>query len=831
MRPALGFENWTPDTDDITALKQAEQNFLDGEVEEDHSDPPPLDEPIVPQVMDYGTYGAEGSDILRLPEAVGAYQRSEGIQSEPYGPSRRTSKISSIGAPTPYSKPDAANKPLPELAPRPSQSESSQGIKRAVEQELPDSDSQETKRIAVEDVEGEPTPAGDPTQAPAATTTLPPVPEERVGASEALLGLVETNPGQFELDEPGDDGSPPLAARSERMINLPEVFKSEYDGPTLDADDMDQVEDCHPDWEICYAGDQTQLVNPTTLTRKEQKALDREIPWREIVSRGGDYLKQFVSAAQKECTSWKQWGPVEPMTSKEAQKVLGDPVLRKRVLKARTCYRDKNIGRSPLKPKARVVVLGHRDPDLSCINRDAPTPSRTSEMVLLTVFICGVNGGYGVSSEWQLYAADASTAFPQGQQPTDERPGELYMMPPEDPIMGQVEDGWNHPMYRNVGNIYGLANAPRLWAQEVISKLTAANFKAHTLDHMLFLHRDEKQQVNCAIIVYVDDFLIVRHESFPLEILTNMFKWGDWTEVRQGIRFKGKNIRMTKDQETKEWILTIDQEDFIKGMTIGQVPRSRSQSDPTLTAEELTEFRSCCGSLQWLAGQTRPDIASAVSLSSKGLETKIDDLKRLYRLMSYVKATSDVGITLKPIKLCSETIVVSYGDCSWANAEGMKSQEGIIVVLSSSDCLEGQSRCIPMDWKTCRTPRVVRSTLAGEAYAADDAIDRAHHVNATLTEILTGDSILNTGPILKHAHATDCRSLFDSVISSNPNTEEKRVLLTIRAIQEALDSKMMRWVPTDKMIADILTKDSDNLRWSFLPWMKDPTCQLKRIAE
>ena len=57
------------------------------------------------------------------------------------------------------------------------------------------------------------------------------------------------------------------------------------------------------------------------------------------------------------------------------------------------------------------------------------------------------------------------------------------------------------------------------------------------------------------------------------------------------------------------------------------------------------------------------------------------------------------------------------------------------------------------------------------------------------------------------------------------------MLLTIRAIQEALDSRMMRWVPTDKMIADILTKDSDNLRWSFLPWMKDPTCQLKRIAE
>lgn len=208
-------------------------------------------------------------------------------------------------------------------------------------------------------------------------------------------------------------------------------------------------------------------------------------------------------------------------------------------------------------------------------------------------------------------------------------------------------------------------------------------------------------------------------------------------------------------------------------MTVGQVPRSRSQTDPTLTAEELTEFRSCCGSLQWLAGQTRPDIiASAVSLSSKGLETKVDDLKRLYRLMSYVKATSDLGITLKPIKLNSETVIVSCGDCSWANAEGMKSQEGIIVVLSSKDCLEGQARCIPMDWKTCRTPRVVRSTLAGEAYAADDAIDRGHHVNATLTEILTGESILNTGPILKHAHATDCRIRFGHQFESEHRGEK-----------------------------------------------------------
>ena len=172
--------------------------------------------------------------------------------------------------------------------------------------------------------------------------------------------MIEVRPGQYELEEPGADGSSPIHQRSERMINLPEVFKSEHEGPDLGSHDMDQVEDCHPDWHVCYTGDQSVLANPTTMTRKEQKALDREIPWREIVSKGGKYLEEFVGAAQKECTSWKLWGPVVPIGKKEADAIMGDPILRKRILKARTCYRDKNVGRSPLASKTQGKSRGAR---------------------------------------------------------------------------------------------------------------------------------------------------------------------------------------------------------------------------------------------------------------------------------------------------------------------------------------------------------------------------------------------------------------------------------------------------------------------------------------
>ena len=76
--------------------------------------------------------------------------------------------------------------------------------------------------------------------------------------------------------------------------------------------------------------------------------------------------------------------------------------------------------------------------------------------------------------------------------------------------------------------------------------------------------------------------------------------------------------------------------------------------------------------------------------------------------MSYAKATDDVGLLIRPIPLDSET-VVSYGDSSWANAQNYKSQEGIAIVLTTREALEGLDRCVLLDWKTTRTPRVVLS--------------------------------------------------------------------------------------------------------------------------
>ena len=42
----------------------------------------------------------------------------------------------------------------------------------------------------------------------------------------------------------------------------------------------------------------TSVTPGQPLTRQQQKALDKELPWRVIVDKGGDYLAAFIQAAR-----------------------------------------------------------------------------------------------------------------------------------------------------------------------------------------------------------------------------------------------------------------------------------------------------------------------------------------------------------------------------------------------------------------------------------------------------------------------------------------------------------------------------------------------------
>ena len=549
------------------------------------------------------------------------------------------------------------------------------------------------------------------------------------------------------------------------------------------------------------------------MSRMELKALDREIPWRKILEMPDSYIDKFLEAIIKEAESWSSWQSVEPISDREAQEILRHPDKKRRVLKSQ----------GELRPKCRVVALGHLDPDLPVLSRNSATPGRLAEHCLYAMIVAGHNRQlFNTTMAWTAWSGDAATAFLQGEQ---QRQEPLYLLPPSDGLIARTNT-WQHRLYRVRGNIYGLANAPATWNKEVERRLTALHYQRHSFDKQLF-YKVLDGHVVSMVVIYVDDFIGVHRSDYKVAELHNSFKWGSLAKMEVGTPtiFKGKELHLLCDQEGR-YTMKITMTKFIQTLDVGQIQRGRLQQPPALTPSEQKELRSVSGCLQWAATQARPEIAPTVSLTPHGSEATIYDLKSLYGTIDFLKATPQNGILIQDVAVNKSTVMVGYSDASWANAKKSGSQIGVVIGLTNQEALNKPSKFAVLDWKSSRSPRVCRSTLAAEASAGDEAADRSSFANLFLSELLYLEPAHKVGNQLAWVQATDAKSLYDAVLSENPNLSDKRTLVSIRAIQEVTSPDQMRWLPTRFQFADGLTKIDEKLMISFSKWMQNPMCIL-----
>ncbi|CAL1163402.1 unnamed protein product [Cladocopium goreaui] len=574
--------------------------------------------------------------------------------------------------------------------------------------------------------------------------------------------------------------------------------------------------------------DDLSLSNNRSMTRQEQKQLDREIPWRDIMELPKMDFDAFVGSAQKEFQGWMKWSGVVPLTSREAKRVESNPKLLKRILKSRAAYRDKARGTGALKAKTRVVIIGCGDPDLRQLSRDSPTPSRLSEFVVLAVASSGANKLFnGDNRIWHLWLSDAAQAFLQGRQDESERSGPIFMRPPRDPIQ-EAAGAFPAELYQVVGNCYGLSNAPRVWFNRVTEELVEHDFHIHSFDKCLFYHVGSDGLLDCVLIVHVDDFMATFSSSFDKTILEGLFEWGSVTLIDEDHsgEYRGKEIKMLKKPDGRIHY-TVTQQSFLANLQEGKLKQGRLKADDLLNDEEIKEFRSVSGCIQWLGGQSRPDLASTASLCNKGSETRTSDLGRLHEALKYAKLTDTSGLIFGDVPLNRASCLVTFADSSWANAANYSSQFGVIIALCPSQVTETICNGLILDWKSGRSPRVCRSTLAAEACAADEGTDRACYINLVLTELLYQVPAWRGDMKLAMVQCTDAKSLYDCLVAQNPSVSDKRSMVQIRSVQQALRPSQIRWLPTILMVADGLTKLDVKLREMLRQWCMFPKVQLR----
>ena len=279
------------------------------------------------------------------------------------------------------------------------------------------------------------------------------------------------------------------------------------------------------------------------------------------------------------------------------------------------------------------------------------------------------------------------------------------------------------------------------------------------------------------------------------------------------------NMKVIRDRTTGT--ITLSQQAYVhqvlinQGIDIDTVRTVDNPCDPSLTTTvthiELLDskqhgtFRSLIGAFSWLAQMTRIDIAYAVNSLSRYLATPtMQHLNAAKRLLRYLAGTSHYSlvfnrnsevttsvVTEKQKSLVDQYSIVAYTDASWGNdLQTRKSYSGTII-KNNGDTIQ---------FKSERQDAVALSSTEAEYYALATTICDALWIQTWKTEVYGIKQ-----PILV---LCDNQSAIALTSHDSFHQRSKHIDIKFHFIRDHIKNKniIVKWLPTAKQEADILTK-------------------------
>ena len=158
-------------------------------------------------------------------------------------------------------------------------------------------------------------------------------------------------------------------------------------------------------------------------------------------------------------------------------------------------------GQSTVEAKARLVVTGFTDPDLTTLRAEAPSLSKARHMLLQL----------GASMKITFHVCDVKTALLQGDN--SEKCRHVYLEPIAE--FRQRFKMTEQQVLKLMAYAYGLRTAPRNLYQRVKRDLQGLGWKVYSLDNCAFLLYHTEELIGlCGF--YVDDFPIAGSDSNPI---------------------------------------------------------------------------------------------------------------------------------------------------------------------------------------------------------------------------------------------------------------------------------------------------------------------------
>ena len=465
--------------------------------------------------------------------------------------------------------------------------------------------------------------------------------------------------------------------------------------------------------------------------------------------------------------------------------------------------------------KARLVVQGFTDPDLTSLKSASPTASRRARQCFFSV---------AASMGYHVWKADVTAAFLTGEASEKER--NILCEPVEELSLALKLKP--HQVVRLRKAVYGLVNAPRAWWQHVNKTMAQLGWEASSVEPCLWTLRHNGKLVGITC-VHVDDFLIGVDETCAfarnaLDAFAEAYNFGTWED--RDFVVCGVHVRQSYSQG--RWTsMLLDQTSYCEGIPPLDIPH-RAPDHQKLTAYQISCLRGLIGALQWAATQCVIVILSALSiLQSEMGDPTIATARAANKLLRTAQEASAVPMIMHAH---NNPAVICYSDAAWAVRKDGSSQSGFIVCLCDGDYLDGiEGPLSPISWGSGKTKRVCRSSLAAEIQGAGDGQEEMEFCRLLIYDILVGSlDLYKANEAISQVPGVlilDCKSLYDSVKSSESSAlgmSDKRAAIEALALKRALaaTNTWIRWVHSEAQLADVLTKATGPGRELFLRFMR-----------
>jgi hypothetical protein len=324
---------------------------------------------------------------------------------------------------------------------------------------------------------------------------------------------------------------------------------------------------------------------------------------------------------------------------------------------------------------------------------------------------------------------------------------------------------------------------------------------------------DEKHKLPWLSIIgiHVEDLGIpssVKETARIKEHLTNRF--GE-VKFQNGCEMDWLGIHMSRDRERK---IVLTQTNYIERMiskfkNILEVKEFKNEmtqakhdlfsaTDEFKTDTLQVDFLSILMSIAFLAYRTRPDILAVVSyLSTRVLHKNPKDMEALMRLIGYIQFTRDKVMTLSPTGIT----IHCWTDASYGNHVGKKGKSGILISMGYDEMLNKATGFICA--MSSKQKLVAQSSDEAKLIAQAEGLK--YHL--WIKHVIEALNYAHEEPMVIF-HQDNMAAIHISETGSGKFKHTKHIEHRYFLIHNHLecDNITMRFCPTDKMTADLLTK-------------------------